>query len=132
MQRSPVSAPDVIVRAGEAGVLYVKDRRSLGAFPGRITEWLDDWAARAPDRAFLVERDAAGAWVSLTYADARRRVRALAQALIDRRLSAERPLVILSANSVSHALLALAAMYSGIPYAPVSPPIRCSLATSAC
>jgi hypothetical protein len=49
MERSPVSAPDVIVRAGEAGVLYVTDRRSLGAFPGRITEWLDEWAARAPD-----------------------------------------------------------------------------------
>ena len=90
-------------------------------FPGRVTEWLDDWAARAPDRAFLVERDAAGAWVPLTYADARKRVRALAQALIDRGLSAERPLVILSGNSVSHGLLALAAMYSGIPYAPVSP-----------
>ena len=121
MERSPVSAPDVIVRAGESGVLYVTDRRSLGAFPGRITEWLDEWAARAPDRAFLVERDAAGAWVPLTYADARTRVRALAQALIDRGLSPERPLVILSGNGVSHGLLALAAMYCGIPYAPVSP-----------
>ncbi len=121
MERPPVSAPDVIVRAGEAGVLYVMDRRALGAFPGRITDWLDDWAARTPERAFLVERDPAGTWVPLTYADARTRVRALAQALIDRGLGPERPLVILSGNSVNHGLLALAAMYSGIPYAPVSP-----------
>jgi feruloyl-CoA synthase len=121
MERSPVSAPDVIVRTVEPGVVYVTDRRTLGTYPDRITAWLDDWAERAPDRPFLLERDAAGAWASVTYAEARRRVRALTQALLDRRLSPERPLVILSGNSISHGLLALGAMYGGIPYAPVSP-----------
>jgi len=121
MQRFPVSAPDVIVRAGEAGVLYVTDRRPIGAWPDRITQWLDDWADRTPDRPFLVERDAAGHWVAVTYGEARTRVRAVVQALVDRRLSPERPVLILSGNSINHGILALAAMYSGIPYAPVSP-----------
>jgi feruloyl-CoA synthase len=121
MKNPVVSAPDVVVRAGEAGALYVTDRRPIGPWPDRVTQWLDDWADRAPDRPFLVERDATGRWVPVTYAETRLRVRALAQALVDRRLSAERPLLILSGNSIDHGLLALAAMYSGIPYAPVSP-----------
>ena len=123
MSREPVnvSTPDVGVRTGESGVLYVTDRRPLGAYPTRITAWLDEWAERAPDRPYLVERNSAHRWVPVTYAEARFRVRALAQALLDRRLSADRPVLILSGNSVDHALLALAAMYSGVLYAPVSP-----------
>ena len=58
----------------------------------------------------------------VTYADALRARRgAIAQALLDRRLSRERPIVILSGNSIDHALLALAAMYVGVPYAPIAP-----------
>lgn len=121
MSRARVSAPDVEVRAGADGVVYLKDRRSLPTYPDRLTDWLDHWADRAPDRPFLVERNGAGTWAPVTYAQARTHVRALAQALIDRRLSADRPLVILSGNSVQHGLLALAAMYCGVPYAPVSP-----------
>ena len=48
-------------------------------------------------------------------------MRALAQALLDRGLSADRPVVILSGNSIEHALLALAAMYAGVLYAPIAP-----------
>ena len=58
----------------------------------------------------------------LTYADALARVR------VDRRRRcstavspAERPVVILSGNSIEHALLALAAMYAGVLYAPIAP-----------
>ena len=57
----------------------------------------------------------------MTYAEARKKVRSLAQALLDRDLSAERPLVILSGNDIEHALLGLGAMYAGIPYSPISP-----------
>ena len=41
--------------------------------------------------------------------------------LLRRGLSADKPIVIISGNDIEHALLALAAMYVGIPYAPVSP-----------
>ena len=61
------------------------------------------------------------AWRELSYAETFRRVRAIGQALLDRGLSAERPVVILSENSIEHALLANAAMHVGVLYAPVSP-----------
>jgi feruloyl-CoA synthase len=41
--------------------------------------------------------------------------------LLDRGLSAERPVAVLSDNSLDHARLALAAMHVGVPVAPVSP-----------
>jgi acyl-CoA synthetase (AMP-forming)/AMP-acid ligase II len=47
-------------------------------------------------------------------------VRAIGQALLDRGLSQDRPLAILSDNDIEHALLALACMHVGIAYVPVS------------
>jgi feruloyl-CoA synthase len=75
---------------------------------------------RNPDGLFLAEREASGAWRRVTYAQARRTVDAMAQALIERGLSAERPVMILSANSVDHALLTLAGHSAGVPVAPIS------------
>ncbi len=75
----------------------------------------------APERTFLAERDKTGHWRSLSYAQTRAKARALGQALLNRDLSAERPILILSGNSVDHALLALASLYVGIPFAPISP-----------
>ena len=58
----------------------------------------------------------------MTYAQAHGAARRVAQAILDRGLSAERPVAILSGNSVDHALLGLGAMIAGVPYAPISPP----------
>ncbi|MGH6969792.1 MAG: feruloyl-CoA synthase, partial [Stellaceae bacterium] len=79
-------------------------------------------AKTAPDRVFLAQRDGGGAWRTLTYAQALHRVRAIAGSLLRRDLSAERPIAILSGNDIEHALLGLAAMHVGIPYAPISVP----------
>ena len=57
---------------------------------------------------------------SCTYEATRRRVDALAQGLIERGLSAERPVMILSGNGIDHALLTLAGHTAGIPVAPIS------------
>ncbi|HEY4085187.1 MAG TPA: feruloyl-CoA synthase, partial [Bryobacteraceae bacterium] len=54
-------------------------------------------------------------------AETRRRARAIAQSMIDRGLSFERPIAILSGNSLEHGLLALGAMYAGVMYAPIAP-----------
>ena len=43
------------------------------------------------------------------------------QALLDRGLNAARPVVVLSENTIEHALLALGCIYAGVPYCPVSP-----------
>ncbi|HXH24930.1 MAG TPA: feruloyl-CoA synthase [Vicinamibacterales bacterium] len=112
---------DVEVRHGEGGTIYLKCPRPLGSYPPRITDALERWAAEAPDRTFLAQRDGAGGWRRLTYGEALGRVRAIAQALVDRELSVDRPIVILSGNSIEHALVALAAMYVGVPYAPIAP-----------
>ncbi|MDP1635045.1 MAG: feruloyl-CoA synthase, partial [Gallionellaceae bacterium] len=83
------------------------------------------WAAQAPERIFVAQRDRSGAWQSLTYRETLGRVRNIAAALALRqrtgRLSVDRPIAILSGNSVEHLLLALAAMHVGVPYTPVSP-----------
>ena len=103
------------------GSILVRSPRALPAYPDKMTERLDHWAAVAPERTFLARRDAHGEWNRLSYAETRRRARAIAQALIDRGLSYHRPVAILSGNSLEHGLLALGAMYAGVLYAPIAP-----------
>ncbi len=105
----------------ENGVIYVRSPQPLGEYPARVTDRLEFWAAQAPSRIFLAQRAPDGIWETLTYAETLVRVRRLARGLLDRGLSASRPLMILSGNSIEHGLLALAAMYAGIPYAPIAP-----------
>jgi feruloyl-CoA synthase len=116
-----VSPADVTVRRDPSGAIYLSSSQRLGAYPERITERLEYWARIAPDRTFLAQRNAVGAWSCITYSQTLDRVRRLAQGLLDRRLSADRSLLILSGNSIEHALLAFAAMYSGVLYAPIAP-----------
>src|SRR5580692_4048546 len=104
------------------GAIVLRSPHPLPAFPQNLTQRLVHWAKTAPDRVFLAQRDAAGSWRTLTYADALAKVRAIAAALLARRLSDERPIAILSGNDIEHALLGLAAMHVGIPYAPISVP----------
>ena len=101
--------------------MLVRTNAALGEYPKRSTERLAFWAAAAPRRAMLSWRGAGGEWESLTYGDALAAVRRIGQALIDRGLSAERPVVILSGNDREHALLSLAAQHVGITVAPLSP-----------
>jgi feruloyl-CoA synthase len=49
------------------------------------------------------------------------RVQRVAAGLVTRKLSADRPIVILSGNSLEHLTLALSATWAGIPYCAVSP-----------
>jgi len=87
-----------------------------------IGDWLEHFARQAPDTIFLAERDSADTpWATVTYAGALRRVRAAASWILAQGLSAERPVVILSDNSIDHALLALAAQHVGVPSAAISP-----------
>ncbi len=116
-----LNAFPIVVGRGDGDAVYMAARDPLGPYPQRMTERLEHWAAVAPDRVFLAQRNDAGGWETVTYAAALARVRPLAQALLDRGLSADRPLAILSGNSVEHGLLGLAAMYAGVTYAPIAP-----------
>jgi feruloyl-CoA synthase len=114
--------PDVHLDRKPDGTIHLRSPHRLGSYPEKLTLRLEHWAKAAPDRVFIAQRTAAGDWRKLTYAETLAQVRAIAQALLTRNLSAERPIAILSGNDIEHALLALAAMYAGIPYAPISVP----------
>jgi feruloyl-CoA synthase len=82
---------------------------------GRTTPSARSWrAASAADGS-------TGDWRHISYAQALDAARSIGQALLDRGLNAERPVVILSENDLEHALLALGCLYAGVPYCPVSP-----------
>jgi feruloyl-CoA synthase len=116
----PLGAAEVEMQRRADGSLLLRSPQPLERYPGKLTERLVHWARIAPQRTFIAQRDADGGWRSLSYADAHARVRAIGQALLDRGLSPERPLAILSDNDLEHALLALACMHVGIAYVPVS------------
>ena len=116
-----IAPSDTVVRRDGNGVTYLESPFPLAAYAVKLTERLELWAAAAPDRTFLAERNASGDWRRVSYRETLAAVRNLAQAILDRQLSPDRPIVILSGNSIDHALLALAAMYVGVLYAPVAP-----------
>jgi feruloyl-CoA synthase len=113
---------DVAIERRSDGAILMRSPHQLPPYPRNLTERLVHWAHAAPDRVFLAQRDAAGAWRALSYARAYAQVRAIAAALLTRDLPPERPIAILSGNDIEHALLGLAAMHVGIPYAPISVP----------
>ncbi len=92
----------------------------LSSFEKSLGAMFRRWVEETPDRIFLGERDAGGQWRLLNYRDAGRFADSIAQAMIDRKLGQDRPLMILSGNSIDHALLMLAGFLSGVPVVPVS------------
>jgi feruloyl-CoA synthase len=129
--RSGEQAPLRPVRLGPAsveverkpdGTILLRSSRALDPYPEKLTERLAHWGEAAPERIFLAQRDCTGAWRSVTYGAALASVRVIAAALLERQLSPERPIAILSGNDIEHALLGLAAMHVGVPYAPISVP----------
>src|SRR4051812_17644174 len=91
------------------------------AEPARcVGDWLTRWARERPDATFLAERDRDGEWARLTYRDALAAVEGIASSLLDRGGGPDRPVMILSDNSIASALVALGAMHAGVPAAPVS------------
>jgi feruloyl-CoA synthase len=118
----PFKAPDIEVRRGEGGVVYLRSREPLAPVGRSIPHILDSRAALHPDRPWLRQRAPGhGPWRTVTYGEAARITRSLAQALLDRGLGPDAPLLILSANSIEHALMSLAAQRIGAPATPISP-----------
>jgi feruloyl-CoA synthase len=104
------------------GTMYVWQKEPLGPHSEKTSEWLERWARESPDRTWITERGVGeDEWRGVTYGEAREIVRSIGQGLLDLDLSEERPLVILSGNSVAHALMVVAAHYVGIPSAAIAP-----------
>lgn len=106
------------------GAQLLRSTEPLAAYPERLSDCLAHWARVAPDRSFAAQRDPAiaggGDWQHISYAQMLARAQAVGQALLERGLSAQRPLLILSDNDLDHLTLAMAAMWAGVPYVPVS------------
>ena len=102
------------------GAFLLRSPQKLDGHARAVGEWLVRWAREAPERTFLAERRGEG-WRKVGYREALALARRAGQGLLDRGLDASRPVVILSDNSIDHALLALGAMHVGVPVAPVSP-----------
>jgi feruloyl-CoA synthase len=115
---------DATIERRADGAVVLRSTEALGAYPQRLTDRLEQWAREAPDRTLVARRDPAvpggGEWIRIGYAQMIERARRIGQALIDRGLSAERPVVILSDNDLEHFSLALGAMWVGVPFVPVS------------
>lgn len=121
----------VQVRDGDGGTHYLCAEQALQPYPDRLTDRLRRWAAERPQRTLFARRRREGTrpdgtpilgdWQPVTYTEAWQTARAVAQALLARGLSAERPVLILAENSLEHALLTLGCMVAGVPWAPVSP-----------
>jgi len=111
---------DVEAERRTDGSILLRSPHALGPYPAKLTERLEQWADRAPERILFAQREGEG-WRTLTYGAALARARRVGEFLLRKKLSAERPLVVLSGNDLEHALLHLGAMLVGVPYAPVSP-----------
>jgi feruloyl-CoA synthase len=119
----PVSIgyPPPDIRRDGDGICHIRPLEPLGDYPLRLTDRLLAGARDFPERTLMAARGADGEWIRISYAEMLNRARRIGQWLLDRGLSAERPLLVLSGNDLEHIQLMLAAMYAGIPYSPVSP-----------
>jgi feruloyl-CoA synthase len=113
-------SPDVELTRRSDGSLLMRSVEPLGNYDRRVGDWLDHWAEEAPDRVFIVEQTHTGERF-VSYLEAREAVLLLAEGLLRYELGPERPLAILAANGIDHALVILAALYVGVPVAPVAP-----------
>lgn len=116
----------VQVREADGGVQYLSAEQPLAPFGERMSDRLVHWARETPDETFVAQRERLpdgrlGDWRRVSYAEALAAARRIGQALLDRGLSAERPVIVLSDNGIDHALLALGCIVVGIPFSPASP-----------
>ncbi len=113
------------LRDGQHGVQYITADQALSAFAPSMGERLQHWAKHCPDRVLFAQRrklpdGSLGDWRHLTFAQAYEAAQHVGESLLNRGLSVERPVAIVSENSIEHAIMALACILVGIPYCPVS------------
>ncbi|HEX7522618.1 MAG TPA: feruloyl-CoA synthase [Candidatus Deferrimicrobium sp.] len=111
---------EIDVRKTPEGGYLLRSPNALAPYEESLGVMFRRWVGESPDRTFLGERDASGTWRTVTWGEAGRLADSVAQALIDRRMDSERPVMILSGNSIDHALLMLGGFIAGVPLVPVS------------
>ena len=112
--------PRIAAERRDDGTILLRSTEALGEHPPTIAHSFRAHAEQHPGRTLAAERDGDG-WRTLSWGDARVAADALAQALLDAGLGPERPLMVLSGNSLTHLKLTLAAYTAGVPVLPISP-----------
>ena len=103
------------------GDIILQSTEPLQERPHRMTARLEYWAKFCPEKIFLAQKKSAGTWESINYLDTLRKIRNIAQWIIQQGASTERPIAILSENCIEHALVAIAAMHIGVPFSSITP-----------
>lgn len=118
----PQKAPDVSIERSADGTYYVRSNHPPADGPRSIAHLLAERAAAHPDRPYILQRAPGhGPWQGVTYGEAKRAADGIAQWLLDQGLTGEDSVMVLSANSVEHALMMLGCYTAGVPIAPISP-----------
>jgi len=117
-----LAEPEVEIENLGDGEIIMRSSQTLMEYPASQSSWVIEWARKTPDAIFLADRSGEeGEWRRVTYREFLFQITSVAQALLNRGLSAEKPVAILSDNSVDNALLLFGAMHVGIPVIPISP-----------
>ncbi|MBU2487236.1 MAG: AMP-binding protein, partial [Alphaproteobacteria bacterium] len=111
--------PHAATMERRTGDLLMTSRTPFDPVVSNTGVWLDKWAEKTPSSIFLAERSGDG-WREMGYAEVRDAVRAIASSLAARGMDASTPIVIMSGNSLDHALLSLGAQYAGVPTVPLA------------
>ena len=114
-------SPTFDITTRDDGTILMEQTKALPEHLPTLANYLDKWADAAPDLPWLARRDDQGGWRKITYGAARTAARQIGSTLLQMGLGPDRPLLILSGNSLEHGLLGAACFYVGIPFAPVSP-----------
>ena len=121
LRRASVRTSGATLERLPNGTLIIRPEEALEPYPTVLSDRIIRWASEAPDRICVAKRNAAGTWDTLTYSQALSRMRSVGQALLNRGLSADRPVAILSENDLDHFVLMMAGQHVGILTAAISP-----------
>lgn len=114
-------SPEFDIETRDDGTIVMQQKGGLPDHLPTLADYLDKWADTTPDQPWLARRVDGGDWRKITYGEARDAARRIGAGLLAMGLGPDRPLLILSGNSLEHGILGAACFYTGIPYAPVSP-----------
>jgi feruloyl-CoA synthase len=118
----PQKGPDVSVERRADGSVLIWSNHPPGEGPRSIGHLLAVRAAEHPDRPYIKQREPGhGPWRGVTYRQAKAAADATAQWLLDAGLTSDDAVMVLSGNSLEHALVMLGCYTAGVPIAPISP-----------
>jgi feruloyl-CoA synthase len=118
----PQKAPDAWVERRADGTVLIGSNHAPGDGPRSIGHLLAEKAAAHPDRPYIRQREPGhGPWREVRYGEAKRAADAIAAWLLDQGLGGDDAVMVLSSNSIEHALVMLGCYTAGVPIAPISP-----------